>query len=276
MSPNNEPQNALVVAVQNDETLPAELREEILADYKDSQDEMMAGIDPKFPKIKVAPGGVNNWIIGEGEEAVKTFNGLILANVKANAYWHQKDDNKNAVVMDFCGQEINYNLPLCHSFDGITGSRERVLIPANGKNLGCFGRCSDCYLNEYGTAVNDSGEQGKGKACKNGRRLLVFRDGVEFPYLLTLPPTSIRNFDAYVTMLRGKKKPLWAVWTVFALEKVEVGKVAYSVFKPGAPIDLTANFIAEVYSLRKQFKPQVQVTITEDDFTGTADEETGF
>jgi len=261
-----------MVSLQNNEDLPAELREEILADARDSLNEMMAGTDPKFPKIKIAPGGVNNWIIGEEADAKKTFNGLILTNAKANAYWHKEDNTNNPIFLDL-PEGNNYELPLCHSFDGITGSRERELVQENGNQVGCFGRCSDCFLNEYGTTVNDSGARGRGKACKNGRRLLVIMDGVEFPFILTLPPTSIKNFDAYVTMLRGKKKPLWSIWTTFALEQVRDGQIAYSVFKPGAPVDIMPNLIVDIYNLRKQFKPQIQTAITEDEFASSVSDD---
>lgn len=61
--------------------------------------------------------------------------------------------------------------------------------------------CDGCPFNEFGSAMNQ-----KGKACKEGRRLAVIpADATEetIPWILELPPTSIRGFEAYVTRLNG-------------------------------------------------------------------------
>lgn len=247
------------------EGTPPALAAEMEAEYKKSLQDMMDGVDARPPQIKIAPGGANNWLIGQEQEAVKSFKGIILANTKANAYWHQEDNTLNPVLIDV-PEDQNLDIPLCTSLDGSTGSRPEQEASANGKAVKCFGKCSTCYLNQFETAISDSGERGKGKACKNGRRLIVWVDGYAVPFLLTLPPTSILAFDSYITMLRGKNKASWAVWTVFGLELKERGKQRWSVFKPGDFEEVSPADLPEVYAFHKQFKPVVKVEISEDDF----------
>jgi hypothetical protein len=61
--------------------------------------------------------------------------------------------------------------------------------------------CSGCAMNEWESAPGG----GKGKACKNTRRLLVvgstdIGEGTQ-PYILPVSPTGLSHFDKYVTSL---------------------------------------------------------------------------
>jgi hypothetical protein len=64
--------------------------------------------------------------------------------------------------------------------------------------------CSDCPKNEWGSAAGG----GKGKACKNTRRLMVVGAALletnlaeAQPYILSVSPTGLKHFDKYVTSL---------------------------------------------------------------------------
>lgn len=80
-------------------------------------------------------------------------------------------------------------------------------------------KCQGCPQNEFETA-----RQGKGKACRNGRRLLVaaVTDGkanLKDLALINVPPTSLKSFSRYVKQIAtGKKLPLWAVVTNFEFD----------------------------------------------------------
>src|SRR5690606_40186209 len=54
--------------------------------------------------------------------------------------------------------------------------------------------CATCPLNQWGSDESGSG----GKACKNMVRLYILREGDAFPLMLTLPPTSIKNWANYL------------------------------------------------------------------------------
>jgi len=255
--------------VKLDESLPAELREEIQGELAKSLDDMMDGVDPRPIKIKIAAGGSNNWLIGDDEDAVKEFRAIIIKNIKANAYWHKEDNTNNPIFLDTLPDDYDPNIPLCSSMDGINGSQPEQVVKANGNKIKCFGHCSTCYLNQYKTAINDSGERGKGKACKNGRRMIVLLEGSNVPHLITLPPTSIKNFDAYITKLKGKNLPAWIVWTTFKLESKQSGQRKWSVFVPGQEERIPDDMIPQTYQVKKQVEASVgAVEITADEFDG--------
>lgn len=79
--------------------------------------------------------------------------------------------------------------------------------------------CGECPMNEFGSSNN-----GKGKACRNGRRLLVaaVTDGV--PDLVNLAiiniaPTSLKAYARYSKGLATVKKlPIWAVVTTLSFD----------------------------------------------------------
>jgi len=267
--------------IKLDENLPAELRAEINKELSDSLGQMMDGIDVQPIKIKIAAGGSNNWLVGKDEVAEKSFRGIIIVNTKAYAYWHKKD-KPNPITLTL-SDDTDLNRPICSSTDGIVGSEPPQIVKANGKEVTCFGNCGagkknaseynsacgDCYLNYYGTAVDESGKPGKGKGCKNGRRMLILKEGSEIPHVLTLSPSSITNFDAYITKLRNKKTASWIVWTTFNLESKQDGPKKWSFFTPGQEERIPDEIVPKVYQFKKQFEAAVGIEITQDEFEGS-------
>jgi len=164
--------------------------------------EELDGLDVTFEKIKIPSAGTITFEVpGEDGEtdAVKEFYAVIL-------YQHPL----------FCYYKTKYtggsNPPDCGSFDGKTG------IGDPG------GDCKSCPLNQYETA-----EEGKGKACKNRRRIYVLREGEVFPLLLSLPAGSLKEFTNYLKRLLSKGKTSNSVVTRFSLQKAtSSGGVVYS------------------------------------------------
>jgi hypothetical protein len=74
--------------------------------------------------------------------------------------------------------------------------------------------CQSCPKNEFGSAKN-----GKGKACRNGRRLLVAAVTNNQPNLgdlaiINIPPTSLKAYARYTKNITVVHKlPTWAVIT---------------------------------------------------------------
>lgn len=74
--------------------------------------------------------------------------------------------------------------------------------------------CKNCPMNEWG-----SSPVGKGKACKNQRRLIIvppnFTEETE-PMTLYVSPAGLKNFDAYVARLKNEHQilPVQAVTEV--------------------------------------------------------------
>jgi len=89
--------------------------------------------------------------------------------------------------------------------------------------------CNECPHNEF-----ESAAVGKGKACKNSRRLALLAYGAEGLdagelAILKLPPTSLKNFGKYVkTITSALKRPTFAVVTKLCFDPM----VQYPVVVP--------------------------------------------
>lgn len=114
----------------------------------------------------------------------------------------------SAVILDWCSVNLHY-----------TGAYN----PSNPESPDCFAvgkdlptlkpsaqltnpqneQCTGCPKNEWGTAPGG----GKGKACKNTRRLLVaageLGDGAQV-YTLNVSPTGLKHFDQYIATLTDR------------------------------------------------------------------------
>lgn len=161
------------------------------------------GIEVSFPRVKIPAGGGTAFELPNPDDpddptVEKVLEGIIVYQHSANAYWTDQDAQTAA--------------PDCSSDDGITGYG----------NPG--GNCQGCPLNQFG-----SGEGGVGKACKNMRQIYILRDGDAIPLLLSLPPTSLRAFQAYANNLMFAGRALSGVKTNISLKKMDNGNNTYSI-----------------------------------------------
>lgn len=134
----------------------------------------------------------------------------------------------------------NPSPPTCFAF----GRDEPTLAPhasvlAAGQSPENCTACADCPMNEWGSA-----DKGRGKACRNGRRLALLSAGVFSPdgrlkavdaetlqssqiAFMKLPPTSIRGYATFVKQVAGAlKRPPHGVIT-----KIKVVPDAKTQFK---------------------------------------------
>ena len=140
-----------------------------------------------YGRIKIAAGGVNIFQVFEPgeEEAVpaQTIEGVIMLSHKSNGLWSKPFGSGDSKVPD------------CSSVDGVYGT-----VTETGECV----ECASCPYNAFGSA---KGGEGRGKACKNMRRLYIMRRGDIFPMVLTLPPTALSAYDSYRTkVMLGRKK----------------------------------------------------------------------
>lgn len=107
----------------------------------------------------------------EGDEYTTSIEGVIVAHHTTRAYW----------AKPFSGSTP----PDCYSVDG------RVGIGEPG------GECARCPLNQWGS----DNKGGRGKACKEMRRVYLLRHDEAIPILVTLPPTSLAAYQQYANRL---------------------------------------------------------------------------
>lgn len=153
-----------------------------------------------YGTVKIAAGGANVYQVFEpGEEEPETekeLEGVIIMSHKSNGYWPNAFGGENSA-------------PDCYSNDGVTG-----VVAKTGE---CR-NCETCPYNAYGSAVGQNGTAGRGKACKNMRRLYIMRRGDIFPMVMTLPPTALGAYDKYRTKIMMARKKMMGVMTKFTLK----------------------------------------------------------
>ena len=165
-----------------------------------------------YGRIKIAAGGVNIFQVFEPgeEEAVpaQTIEGVIMLSHKSNGLWSKPFGSGDSKVPD------------CSSIDGVYGT-----VTETGET-GEIVECASCPCNAFGSA---KGGEGRGKACKNMRRLYIMRRGDIFPMVLTLPPTALSAYDSYRTKVMLGRKKMANVMTRISLKSAQnKDGVAYS------------------------------------------------
>lgn len=228
---------------------------ELLAVLQDEMHDLDqdSGIDCR--KIKIpSGGGISYEVQGEDEddtEPMKEISGVIVFTHRLSGYWpgtygKSGDDGSKP--------------PVCSSIDGKTGINSET---------GEVRSCEGCPYNEYGTAVDQQGNSSRGKACKNMRRLYILMDGDPNFYLLTVPPTSIKDVNRQLKRIMHGGTPYTGMIVKLKLEKaknasgVTYSKVAIS--RSGLLPPETADAINQ---LRLELKAQYQsMSITADDYT---------
>jgi len=165
----------------------------------------LEGVAPRLPQIKIMH-QAQMFGFPNGDKEVE-FVGVILDTNRVNAWWEIPYEDSG-------GGDI----PDCFSHNGID--------PTTGCGNKQAASCLGCAHNEFGT-------KGRGKACKNMKRVHIIMPGQSFPYRLTLPPTNLEAIDEYIRDLTSAGKPYQLVITKFGLkEKTNKEGVAFSYLTP--------------------------------------------
>ena len=204
--------------------------------------EEMSGLTPSFERIKIpAGGGIAFEVPGDdpnNPDSVKSFKAVILHHQPINSYYKEKYDGSN-------------NPPDCASMDGKVG------VDADG----VVKTCAECPLSKFGSA-----EDGKGKACKQKRRIFLLREREVLPVILTLPTGSLAEYSKYIMRLLAKGKKSNSVVTAFSLKKAQnSGGITYSQAVFSVDRDLTVDEYAAVSKMSEQVKATANSVDVADD-----------
>ncbi len=177
----------------------AELHEMFPALVPEVQQDMLEALDGamltvrSLPRVPNPAGGGTIFEVPQGGEtvAVKELNGIVLAYQLTRRFYATKGASGTP--------------PDCYSVDCVTGRG----------NPG--GSCAACPLSEW-----ESAQQGKGQACKQYGVAALLLPGMGLPFIVTVPPTSLKAMDQYrVGILASTMGPLSGVVTSITLTKVE-------------------------------------------------------
>jgi len=201
--------------------------------------EDMAGLQPSFQRIKIPSGGMLQFELPsdnpEQPDYAAYIDGVILHSYPANAYWPDGEYDEEMAP------------PLCSSSDGVTGSGD----PG--------GACALCPLNQWG-----SGENGKGKACKNMRQLYLLRSGEFMPIQLTLSPTSIKPYSEFCNIaFASRRRAAFGSVVRIGLKRKNNGKDDYSVATFQKLLDFSGEDLAYLRTYATGLKAQVKYVLSQ-------------
>jgi hypothetical protein len=227
----------------------------ILAEMNEDQ----AAFDMQPTRVKVAPGGIGQFLMGD--ETAKSFVAVVAISQKIRGYWPETGTGAAPVCSSPDGSIGLFNAELSDDQFRAAAAAKRphpgIPLLAENKPLPDFFDCATCQMNQWGS--EHQRKSGKGKACKEMRRLLLLIDGWALPAILALPPTSIKAWDNYCSSLASKRGAYFAVKTKFALDSAKAASgETYNIVQVSV-----AEKIADVESLqlvseiRKQYRELV-------------------
>jgi hypothetical protein len=207
---------------------------------------------PDIPMIKILPQA--QMFAMPDDTKLDKIEGVILETYRCNAWWDRNDVEEG-------------NRPSCSSLDD--------LKPMAGASKPQSELCATCKLNQFGSAIDPSGAKTKGKECKNMRRIYILMDGHEFPYQISLSPTSLKSAKRYLTQLTDRKRNVSTVVTRITLDKKTSGSNVYSVAEFAAVKDINdIGMLAGVAKIKKQTREIVHSqAITAAEFVEDHDKE---
>ena len=164
------------------------------------------------------PTGGGNFINIKGNEF--NFQGEALGGVMSIVI--VADCFENA----FYDSAYNADDPLPPGCFSIEVSPDDLSPNEEGPNIQSDGDCSDCWANEFG-----SSETGRGKACKNSRRLAIMAVSIDEDgnleavstgevAVLRVPPTSLKNYSGFIKRSnKVLRRPSWAYVTEVSFDE---------------------------------------------------------
>ena len=140
---------------------------------------------------------------------------------------------------------------LCQSLGGKVGK------PSDDGKASVYGSyldvqspiCLECPANVWGT-----GRNGKGKACKEKRNMLLFEPGWNTALILRVPVTSVDGHDQLYSQAKAKKKPMASFWTEVSLNKQQSGEQVYSTMRFEMGDDVPEETFLSSIAFRERFR----------------------
>lgn len=164
------------------------------------------------------------------------------------------------VIVNFVSTNLYYDTPYdrgnplpaaCFAIN----AEPKLLTPSpNSPNIQAD-NCNICPQNQFGS-------NGKGKACSNTRLLAVISsaaledvDNVADIWIMSVPPTSLKFFDAYVASLSAKHKtvPVGVITQVYLDSKNTYASPRFEVVRP-----LTDSELGVFMSRREEAMTRLQ------------------
>jgi len=235
-------QNALILAGINTVGMTEVEVQELLVILNQNFDESGSGIDFRPQRYKINKDA--QVFVDPFNKSLDELRGIVLFKQKVRGCW--EEGNK---------------IPLCSSFDAIEG------IDTNNNHR----KCASCPQNAWG-----SGKDGKGKECKEMRRIFLMTKEIALPIQVSFPPTSISEIDNFFSARITNRISDIQKEVKFTLAKKENRGYTFAgaVLKNGD--DVPPKDIIAINDIRKKFVDGWRnIAIDEDDYGATEDHGAG-
>lgn len=168
-------------------------------------------------RLKLPSGGGKFFTIDtiEGEQAVATFEAVILCVIPNQRQWHREsmEDSGGGAAPD------------CASVNGVDGWGRREVDGSDAMEPASAQSCATCPWNQWGSARKG----GRGKDCKESAVLWFLRPDRGLPECMSVPATSLKVLSTYQVKLMGARVNPYQALTTFGLEVVKSdGGIAYA------------------------------------------------
>ena len=221
----------------------------------------------KFP----TGGAIANFVLSDGDSLKAPFNAIVAVAQRKRGYYPGKDP-------------VGGQPPLCAAPDGVTGwfdvdseqvqaalaapVRHPALLTLDRERAAGPWACAACPLSKWGT---DSAG-GSGQACKERRFLLVIVKGWAMPAILSVPPASIKHWDAFASGQRQRGQSYFGRWVEMGLTRgTSTRGTGYAELKITSGAPLTDPEAAEVMQIRAMYAELVRgMEIEGDEYVDSA------
>lgn len=205
-------------------------------------------------RVKVPTGGSLFWSVPtpEGDQPMKTFDGVILDYRDVRSYW-EKD----------LGAGGGGAPPDCSSEDAEHGNG-RYGIDSNENPKGL---CALCPQSQWGSKSGS-----RGQACRLTRQVFLLRDSELMPTLLSVPVSSQQPFRKYLLGLASTGISPYEVVTTFELVKASTKTgIDYARIQASTTKDkrIPPEEMAWIRTYRDEFLPALRakaMELDEDEF----------
>jgi len=143
--------------------------------------------------------------------------------------------------------------PDCSSTDGVEGYGNRYL---SGVEDGAEAHeCASCPHNAWASRVRPDGTQGKGKACREFMRLVVFTKDALVPTLVVAPPTSLKGVRRFMLRLAKYGIRPHEILVKIGIQVEEIGGYPTAMLKLSAGGRLSDEEAARMLRLHDKLGP---------------------
>ena len=234
---------------------------------KEGMGEEAKGLPIEYPKVELLHQTTAAFRFVASDEIVKTFKAAIVYVDAGRVWWPERFG---------VGGADGDKFPKCFSRDLVAPDKAsempqgKTLDPTAPRPEGLM--CGSCPQNQWGSAINEDGTEGRGKACKEVRRVFFIPENHLSPHWIAVPPSSLKALGAYFMRVRdaGFKKPQEVVTTFSAITKKNKGDVEYSELVLGLGPKLPEGFLAMVAVEKKAVEQIVTAAapMSKEDYEG--------